>query len=258
MFLFEEDDIKNFILKMLFSIVLILVLIIALQVIKKIIKPLVNKNLILKNVLNEGKRETLNSLFDSIILFLSIILGIISLVYIWLGPVSLGLATILGVAAGVSLQNFIKDIISGLLIIIEDQFKVGDFIEIENKQGTVTKLTLRSTEFKDPNGSIHIIPNSLITKLTNFSKGHGRILVEIIISNKNNINTVMMILNEFCMIYENPDLITRPTVHFSSVKETSMLIKVIAFSNFTKFREIEEELRIKIIKLLDEFGVKFA
>jgi len=210
------------------------------------------KNMILKNILDERKIQTINSLSASIILFLSMAFGIIIIVTIWFGTISLGLATIGGVTLGVSLQNFIKDIMSGLLIMIEDQFKVGDFIIIDNMEGTVTKLTLRSTQFRAPNGSIHIIPNSLITKITNFSKEPIKISVELLISSDNNINDVLNIISEFCDNYENPDLVSKPSVYFSSLKMTSMLIKVIAFSNFQKTREIEQDLRINLKKLIEE------
>ncbi len=244
--------------KIVITLILIVVSIIFFQIGKVVIKHFIKKNIILKNILNEGKIETISTLSISLLLFLSLTFGIISLIYTWFGPVSLGLATIIGVAIGASLQGLIKDIISGLLIIIEDQFKIGDYIKIDNIEGTVTKLTLRSTQFKDPNGSFHTVPNSSIVKVTNFSKGPVRILVEVIISNKNNIRNVLDTLNKFCYEYKNDDLASKPIVRFSSIKEFSMTVKIIAFSDLKKSYEIENDIRTELKELLDENNIEFV
>lgn len=254
--LMNNESLQKILINIIYTAITLIILYIVFRLAKKVLKLIFKKNVILNNVLDEGKIQTINSLSDSIILFLFIAFGIMSLVYIWFGPISLGFATIAGVAIGVSVQNFIKDIISGLLIMIEDQFKVGDFIKVDTLEGVVTKLTLRSTQFRASNGSIHIIPNSLITKITNFSKEPIKITVELLISSKNNINIVLTTINTFCTNYENPHLVSKPLVHFSSLKETSMLIKVTAFSSFQNTHEIEQDLRIKLKKLIEETHIE--
>ena len=254
----SSEEFIEIIFNIIWTIVTIIAIVIFYHLSKKIFKSIFKKNVLLKNIIDEGKIQTINSLLASVILFISITFGMIIIVTIWFGTISLGLATIGGVTLGVSLQNFIKDIMSGLMIMIEDQFKVGDFIVIDNMEGTVTKLTLRATQFKSSNGSIHIIPNSLITKITNFSKGPIKISVELLISNKNNIDHVLATMSEFCNNYQNPHLVSNPAVFFSSLKETSMLIKVTAFSNFQKINDIEQDLRINLKKLIEESHIELS
>lgn len=75
-------------------------------------------------------------------------------------------ASLLGVAFGLGLQHTAKDLISGFFILFEDQFVVGDIVNIDNVTGKVEKVTLRCTFIKDLEGNLHIISNGMIEKIT--------------------------------------------------------------------------------------------
>ena len=79
-------------------------------------------------------------------------------------------AGILGLAIGFGAQTLVKDVITGFFILIENQFDEGDEIELVGKKGTVKKITLRTVWLEDKQGVIHIVPNSSITLVSNFSK----------------------------------------------------------------------------------------
>lgn len=80
-------------------------------------------------------------------------------------------AGILGVAVGFGAQTLVKDYISGLFILIEDQFRKGDQVKIGNIEGQVEDFTLRRTVIKDKEDNLYYIPNNQITIVSNLSKG---------------------------------------------------------------------------------------
>lgn len=80
-------------------------------------------------------------------------------------------AGIIGLAIGFGSQTLVKDFISGLFILIEDQFRKGDIVKIGNIEGTIEDFTLRRTLIRDEKNNFYYIPNSQINVVCNFSKG---------------------------------------------------------------------------------------
>ncbi|MFH0987663.1 MAG: mechanosensitive ion channel domain-containing protein [Patescibacteria group bacterium] len=80
-------------------------------------------------------------------------------------------AGIIGVAIGFGSQALVKAYISGIFILLEDQFRIGDMVRINNIEGMVEDFTLRKTALRDKNDNLHYIPNDQITIVSNLSKG---------------------------------------------------------------------------------------
>jgi moderate conductance mechanosensitive channel len=78
-------------------------------------------------------------------------------------------AGILGLAIGFGSQTLVKDVVTGFFILLENQYNVGDFVKIGDAQGRVKRVNLRTTILRDEEGTISIIPNSAITKVTKFT-----------------------------------------------------------------------------------------
>lgn len=85
-----------------------------------------------------------------------------------LGPL-LASASIVGVAIGLAAQNIFKDMLNGTLILVEDQFNVGDVITVAGLTGTVEGMTLRKTTVRGGDGTLYVVPNSQITTVANQS-----------------------------------------------------------------------------------------
>lgn len=104
---------------------------------------------------------------------------ILSLLGVPIGTLLAG-AGIAGVAIGLGAQDFISDMINGFFIIIEDQYKVGDFIQIHDEQieGTVIELGIRSTTLRAASGEIYFIPNNMINIVNNRSRHTRQINIE--------------------------------------------------------------------------------
>lgn len=91
-------------------------------------------------------------------------------------------AGILGVALGFGAQYLVRDLIAGFFILIENQFAVGDTIEVNGVAAAVEALTLRYTQLRDFNGYVHYVPNGEMKIVTNRSRGWNRIAVDVLIA----------------------------------------------------------------------------
>ena len=78
-------------------------------------------------------------------------------------------AGVAGVAIGLAAQNIVRDMLNGLLILMEDQFNVGETVRIAGIAGVVESMTLRKTTVRDGDGTLYVVPNSQITTVANLS-----------------------------------------------------------------------------------------
>ena len=114
--------------------------------------------------------KTLGSVLSNLASFAvwgAAILIVLSELGINIAPLIAGVG-ILGLGVGFASQTLVKDYISGFFILFENQFNIGDQVEIGGKKGTVEELSLRTTILKDDEGTTHVIPNSKITTVTRY------------------------------------------------------------------------------------------
>ena len=79
-------------------------------------------------------------------------------------------AGVLGIAIGFGAQSLVKDVVSGIFFLVEDAFRVGEYLNINETVGTVEKISLRSMQLRHHNGPVHTIPFGEIPKVTNMSR----------------------------------------------------------------------------------------
>lgn len=130
-----------------------------------------------------------------------------------LGPLLAG-AGVLGLAIGFGAQSLVKDVITGFFIIFEDQFAVGDIVQIDNFRGTVEQIGIRVTKLKSWTGEVHFIPNGTITKVTNYSIYNSLAVIDVSISYESDTEKAIEVLNGLVKeIYEkNENVLTEPQV----------------------------------------------
>lgn len=107
--------------------------------------------------------------------------GILSSVGIDMGPVIAGVG-IVGLALSLAAQNIIRDYLNGFMILVEDQFNVGDVVTVAGFTGTVESFSFRSTKIRSLNGNLITIPNSAILTVENYSKDWSAAVVDIAVS----------------------------------------------------------------------------
>jgi small conductance mechanosensitive channel len=116
-------------------------------------------------------------------------------VFIDIGPILAG-AGILGLAVSFGAQSLVKDVISGFFILFENQFAIGDVIEIAGKSGVVEKMTLRVAVLRDGEGVMHVVPNSEIKVVSNKTRGWSRAVVDVGIAYDEDIDRALGIVRD--------------------------------------------------------------
>ena len=108
----------------------------------------------------------------------------------------LGAAGVVGIAVGFGAQSLVKDVFSGFFLLVENQIRVGDVVEIAGKSGVVEQLSLRRTTLRSYDGSVHYISNGLITTVTNMSTEFAFAVVDIGVSYREDIDRVYAVMRE--------------------------------------------------------------
>ncbi len=115
--------------------------------------------------------------------------------FVDIGPLLAG-AGVAGLAISLAAQTLIQDLIGGIIILLENQYAVGDAIQVGDVAGTVEKLTLRATYLRDLQGQLHIVPNGMVRIVSNKTKEWSRAVVEIGVAYEEELERVLTVLEE--------------------------------------------------------------
>jgi small conductance mechanosensitive channel len=230
---------------------------------EKIIGRAVKSNRYVSEEAEKKREETLIRIFYStsrIIVWIVGLLMIISEIGINISPV-IAAAGILGIAVGFGGQYLVKDVISGLFIILENQYRVGDIVSLEKVLGMVEDINLRITIIRDMDGTIHYIPNGEIRKTSNFSKDFAKINLEMAIDSSSDLKKVKEIVNrigeEISTEEKFKNLIIKP-LQFLRIEEfgdSRVIIKIIGEVKPKRQWEISGEFRERIKLAFDKQGI---
>lgn len=120
----------------------------------------------------EKRAQTLGSIIittGNVVIYIIVLLMILKLFGVDITPILAGVG-IIGLAVGFGAQSVVKDFVSGLFILIENRYSVGDKVKIGGFEGRVKKITIRSTILEDDEGKTFYISNGLIKEVVNFSQ----------------------------------------------------------------------------------------
>jgi len=112
-----------------------------------------------------------------------------------IGPV-LAAAGVLGLAVGFGAQDLVRDVISGFFILLEDQIRVGDVVELGDKGGAVEKVNLRMVILRDLSGNVHYIRNGHIDTVTNKTKEYSRYVFDVGVAYREDVDEVIAVMKE--------------------------------------------------------------
>lgn len=118
---------------------------------------------------------------------------ILSEVGVSIAPI-LGAAGVVGLAVGFGAQSLIKDYFTGFFLLAENQIRVGDVVEVAGKSGLVEELTLRYVRLRDYDGTVYFISNSLITTVSNMSRGFAYAVIDASVAYREDIDAAMNIM----------------------------------------------------------------
>ncbi|NCS98595.1 mechanosensitive ion channel family protein [Candidatus Parcubacteria bacterium] len=233
-------------------------------VITKIIRKAVTEDPHLTKEEEVRREDTLIKIVTGTVKIATIIfvaLMILSEFGIDIGPLIAG-AGVVGLALGFGGQYLVKDIITGLFIILENQYRVGDVVKIAGIAGLVEDVSLRVTILRDLDGTVHHIPHGDITTVSNMAKGFSRVNLNIGVSYNTDIEKVKEVINRVGNeLAEDPDfkenIIDAPKyVRIDSFDDSSISIKILGETKPLAQWEIAGEMRARLKKAFDEEGVE--
>ncbi|WP_242905418.1 mechanosensitive ion channel family protein [Actinomadura terrae] len=180
-----------------------------------------------------------------------------------LAPI-LASASVIGVAVGFGAQNIVKDFLAGLFMLLEDQYGVGDVIDVGSAKGTVEAVTLRVTRMRDVNGVVWYVPNGEIKKVGNESQNWGRAVLDIPVDIHEDTEKVKEILqaaaDEMAADSTWQDVILeQPSVWgVQALAGDALVIRVVLKTAPGKQADVARELRERVKRAFDAAGVTVA
>ena len=201
---------------------------------------------------------TFRGIAQTIILFIGLV-TFLSQLGVNVNPI-LASAGVLGIAIGLGAQSLIKDFFAGFLILLEDQFSVGDTVKIGETTGTVEQLSLRVTRVRALDGSLTMIPNGSIGPLVNYSKGWSRVVLDIEVDHREDVDRAMRVMLETAkrMKEDHPaDIIEEPAMlGVDKLGVTGVTLRLLAKTAANRQADIGRELRRRVKLAFDQEGIK--
>lgn len=216
----------------------------------------------LRDLMAAKRQVTLISLFDAIVsisLVAVAVLMILPRLGFEIGPL-LASAGVAGVALGFGAQSLVKDVLSGTFIILEQQFSVGDVVRVGTLSGAVEQINLRTTVLRDADGSVHVIPNGQIDKVTVLTRDWSRLVIDFDIGYGSDLDLAMNCLRGVFETYatehasdvlEPPEILGVQNLAESSIQIRAQ-VKVLPGKQWAAGRD----LRARAKKALDASGIE--
>lgn len=165
--------------------------------IERVIRKMVKPDFYATAEAEKKREDTLIHVFSrtfGVLLYVIVAMMVLSELGVNIGPLIAG-AGVAGLAFGFGAQYLIRDVITGLFIIMENQYRVGDVICVEGTCGVVEDINLRLTVLRDLDGTVHYVPNGSITKASNMSKDFARVNMTVGVGYDADIDKVRDVVN---------------------------------------------------------------
>ena len=173
-------------------------------------------------------------------------------------------AGILGVALGFGAQSVIKDFLSGVFIILENQYRVGDVVDIEGAAGTVERISIRSTMLRDADGNVHYLPNGSVIHVINKTMGYSRVNFTLAVDPTTNIDELSDLINtvgeKLAKDEKWQDKVLEPP-HFLSIgnfTDSALEVKITGKTQPSAQWSVTGELRKRLLASFKKHGIELA
>ena len=168
---------------------------------KKTLEKMIRKAVPPDGLSPDAERKRENTLIRMFVAGLNIIVWSVTIIMILpefgvnIAPILAG-AGVLGLAIGFGAQNMVKDFLAGLFVIIENQYRIEDYICLDGTCGTIEDITLRKTVLRDLHGTVHHITHGSVGIVSNYTKKLGIARMEISVAYKEDIDHVFEVINK--------------------------------------------------------------
>jgi len=181
-----------------------------------------------------------------------------------LAPLIAG-AGIFGIALGFGAQSIVADFLSGTFMLVEDQFGIGDVIEVNDVTGEVENISLRTTKLRDIKGTVWHIPNSEIKRVGNHSQLWSNAVLDIRVGLDADLRQCMTIMDQVAgVLWEEThrddsvgDIIEDPRVlGVQSIGDSSVTLRMVVKTDASAQWQVQRELRLRLIEAFAEAGMQ--
>jgi moderate conductance mechanosensitive channel len=212
------------------------------------------------------RQDTLISLFTAIwntVILVVALLMLMSELFpsINLGPL-LASAGIIGVAIGFGAQSVIRDFLSGLFIILENQYRVGDVVDMQGAAGTVEKISIRTTVIRDIDGNVHYIPNGTIVHVTNKTMGYSRINLTLNVAFDTDVDKLSDVINKAGLEMAKSEkwakkIIEPPKFHsISNFTDAHLEVKITGETQPSDQWDVSDEFRRRLLRAFAKSNIQ--
>jgi len=204
--------------------------------------------------------SVIRNLLDAVVLIIAV-MTVLGQLGVEIGPL-LAAAGVVGLAIGFAGQSLAKDFINGFFILLWDQIRVGDVVEVSGRGGLVERINLKMTVIRDLAGNVHFVPNSNIDVVTNMTKDYSRYVFDIGVAYREDVDEVTEVLKEIDTELRNdPDFkedILEPLEIFGLNKfdDSAIIIRARIKTKPIKQWRIGREFNRRIKKKFDEKNIE--
>ena len=208
--------------------------------------------------------ETIARTFSTVTALTILVISIVMGLAVWGVPIAPIIASlsVVGIAIGFGAQDFVKDVIAGLFVLIEDQYSIGDVVELAGVSGTVVEIRLRTTVLRGLDGSVYHIPNGAVRVATNLTYEYSSVVIDVAVAYEESVDkAIVVITDETALLADDPDwgprLIEQPTVlGVDELADSGVIVRVVMTTDPDERWTVKREFLRRIKNRLDAEGIE--
>lgn len=203
-----------------------------------------NKNIDIK------KKKTIVNLISNVFrLFIISVSGIIILQTFGVDTASLVASLgVFSLVIGLAIQDVLKDFISGIYLVFEGQYSIGDWVKIGDFKGEVLPSNFRTTKLKAYSGEIKIISNRNITEIINYSLSNSAAIVDVSVAYDSDLTKVRQVLDDLCIDLKEKKIIKDIScLGVETLADSSIVFRIVAFDEYSKSISLSRLIKEKIV-----------
>ena len=208
--------------------------------------------------------NTIGRTLSALVFIIAAVVVVVTSLGVWgvpLGPLIASLSVV-GLAIGIGAQDLVKDVIAGMFILVEDQYAVGDVVELAGASGTVAEIRLRTTVLRDLDGSIHHVPNGEVRVATNLTYEYSRVVVDLSVAYEGSVDRALDVIGGVAEgLAADPEwssaVVDEPQVlGVDALGDSGVVIRVLFTTDPEMRWNVKREFLRRVKNGLDEAGIE--
>lgn len=208
--------------------------------------------------------NTIARTLSAVVFIIAAVVVVVTILGVWgvpLGPLIASLSVV-GLAVGLGAQDLVKDVIAGMFVLVEDQYAVGDVVELAGVSGTVEEIRLRTTVLRGLDGSTHHVPNGAVRVATNLTYEYSRVVVDLSVAYEESVDRALDVIGEVAEgLATDPEwssaVVDEPKVlGVDALDDSGVVIRVLFATDPDMRWNVKREFLRRVKNGLDEAGIE--